>query len=621
MIPFVILVAACVSLILLFVSQRRIVARLWRGQMSSVIAPSSATFSDVLSLVSFSLTITALFAGWYSISLQAVHSNREAKIKATTDANTAYHEQISRLVSHASGNYGSGVDLHLAWPLHDLRLISTELPELRWKFARAGAGVDYLIEMVWMADPSLPDEQHYDARKRTYEDHDERCDFMSSAICFFRASEANAESTYIPLRRQAPEGRYLWRVVPLNASLLTQGNENAEESALSGQALSNWSEFGSFCFYKQAPSPSGCDLASEISFASPATVKANQNRYVVVVGTSYSDNVEFSWIRSGMRGGHDIDLIRLIVEHCIRGKGEQFAFDAKACFDAADAYRNEPSFLHVVRPLPVNDLGTVPVIAFKNFQSVDEGLSALGRKEIDLFIGSLTRAKERERAGIRLTDGYYPLRTALILPAGQPDGQELSDWLRTNRTVGVIQGSTNQWLAKKLSEMPSFEGRLTIVAFPSFASLKEAFDVTQRTAGGLDGVVLDNVLARGLGSVSRRIFVDRPLPEVDIYRTAGWKEYLTRLGSDQEEFAIAVADDEIAPTGARIFWKQLFGVQVEKDGQSLFGAIQESLRSPAIQDVLPCIRHHSALPERPDSADSNGSKPVQDWCASFFDQQ
>jgi ABC-type amino acid transport substrate-binding protein len=617
MIPSVAVILISIVLITYLLSQRQGISQLWRGQMASVVKTGSASVSDVISLISFALTLTALFAGWYSIRLQNVHSSLEARLKATTDGNGILRAQLADRLASSDENYTKELDLHLDWPTHDLRLVSSHLPELKWKYALSGPGVDYLVEMIWLNSPShLQPSEVKEVAGESHQMQSKLCDFAISSTCTFRATYPNAESTYIPVgNRYVPEGTYLWRVVPLNASLRGAAYGKISDSNLSEQLFSNWSEFGAFCYYKQTPTPSGCDISSEkllSQYSTESQQEGGKPRFVIV-GTSYSDNVNFSWIRNGRRGGHDIDLIRLIIEHCLTIQNNSVSFDAGACLSASEAYRKDSTSLDAIA-----DSGTSVVpsgnlrLTFRNFDRVDQGLDALNKREIDVFIGSLTGAKERERANIRLTQGYYPLKTALLLrpDSPAPSPPTLSNWLRSNRTVGVIEGSTNEWLAKKLSEMPEFDGRLTIVAFPSFASVKEAFAAHHANEGYLlDGVLLDNVLGEELQDANNAL----RLPEIQLEGTAGWGAYLRRLGSDHEEFVIAVAaaaNRDPTITGwslagqfsdARKAVKRLF--DLDEPPTSLYDSIQEALQSAAVQDVLPCIRARSHVEVNPSGTD------------------
>ena len=604
--------------------------------MDSVVKPGQASISDVISLVSFSLTLTALFAGWYSIRLQNIHSNLEAKLKATTDANTILQTHLTDRLSHTEENYPKDLDLHLEWPTRDLRFVSSRLPELRWKFAMSGPGIDYLIQMIWLGGTGTADPRASVPSQMKRVSTSGRCDFEGDGSCTFRATYPSAESTYIPtIGATIPEGKYLWRVVSINASSHASTYSGADVSNLSAQLFSNWSEFGSFCYYNHTPAATGCDIASEsgseeasrISTITPRQQQAN----FVVIGTSQSENVEFSWIENGRRGGHDVDLIRLIVEHCLVSDNESIRFEAASCLTAAETYRSTARLAETRRT--IDPLLEAPLLAsaaamqqdhlrlsFRNFDTVEAGLEALSRREIDAFIGSLTGAQERQRHNIRLTRGYYPLKTALLLrtddlPTKIPT---LNSWLKSNRTLGVIEGSTNEWLAKKLTETPEFSGRLSVIAFPTFASVKEAFAAHHASdVQRLDGVLLDNVLGEELLDGNHR-----GLPEIQVQGTPAWAAYMRRLGFDHEEFVIAVKtdppDDPGPSSWAELFHpKRMLGrlFEMQEPRSSLYDGIETALRSAAVQDVLPCIRAWNQIEVYPGTGrQANPRESI--WCAS-----
>ena len=174
--------------------------------------------------------------------------------------------------------------------------------------------------------------------------------------CRLRATSPSGESTRIPVPSNATvdQGRYLWRVSPISAGIV--GKDYPDP---------HWSEYGAFCFYKRQPVPATC-------VGIPAETEADTLQKIILVGTNDSGNVGFSAITDGHRHGYDIDLIKFIIEGCVMAAGDGFLFDQNACAEYRSGHRR-PDGLRVV---------------FKTFDSIDEGLEALSRKQVDVFIGA-----------------------------------------------------------------------------------------------------------------------------------------------------------------------------------------------------------------------------------------
>ena len=157
---------------------------------------------------------------------------------------------------------------------------------------------------------------------------------------------------------------------------------------------------------------------------------------------------------------------------------------------------------------------------------------ALERHDIDLFVGSVTRAKAREVNGIRFTSGYLPFRTRLYVPrsTSEDDATEIRAWLSGKRRVGVIGDSTNQQLLSRLIDEFG-QSRIDSHVFTSFPGLEAALD-----NGQIDGALVDDTL------------VSNPhwFALEGLQHTPAWNSYVTYyIGkkADYEEVAIATVAD------------------------------------------------------------------------------
>ena len=212
----------------------------------------------------------------------------------------------------------------------------------------------------------------------------------------------------------------------------------------------HWSEYGAFCFYKRQPVPATC-------VGIPAETEADTLQKIILVGTNDSGNVGFSAITDGHRHGYDIDLIKFIIEGCVMAAGDGFLFDQNACAEYRSGHRR-PDGLRVV---------------FKTFDSIDEGLEALSRKQVDVFIGALTKADKRDTYTVRLTHGYYQFVSRLLARSGDGLPHDLASWNDVVASIGVIDNSTNQWLAEELLNAAPKNNHLTLQSFRSFPGFRK----------------------------------------------------------------------------------------------------------------------------------------------------
>jgi ABC-type amino acid transport substrate-binding protein len=166
--------------------------------------------------------------------------------------------------------------------------------------------------------------------------------------------------------------------------------------------------------------------------------------------------------------------------------------------------------------------------------------AAVKRKEVDLFLGTVTRATARERSGLRFTHGYVTFHTQLYGHSTdvEPSQTRIIEWLSRDRDIGVIRGSTNEYVLDRLIDeyAPQKTHHLSVFhkkPFDSFPAMEAAMD-----RGELDGVIIDDV------------FVERSdwAPVPGLTRTYAWRRYkadfLHTSEDGEEEYAIAVAIDK-----------------------------------------------------------------------------
>ena len=508
----------------------------WKDQHPKPLLAAEIKASDLISLSSLALTLASLVIGWYAISNQIQRGSLDIQIKNASDQNAALKQELSVKREEEGQEAINDTDIHLESPTGNERVLSTHFPDLRWKYAKHNLATDYLVEIVRVGeiDPSVVSSFKIA----------EGC-VPGDRTCKFHATSPMGQLTAVSTEEidAAHEGRYLWRVTPVSVGL--RGNEQPD---------AHWSEYGAFCIYAQAPADSSCiePIVNDV------TARTNL-RNLIIVGTNYSENVDFSGIRNGERRGYDVDLIRFIVQNCILHK-RTFAFDETRCRAAS-----EDKSATWKRLQDDGEAGSLRV-AFKSFESVDDGLAALSRGSVDVFIGAMTKAKDRDLYPVKQTMGYFDLQSVLFTRetekrvAGSAD---FAEWKNQRTTLGVIDQSTNQRLARKISAMENLEGQVTLESYSSFASLKESFE--QRRIGS---VLVDSTLEKQLHGVV-------PVTVPGRIRAA----YLQDLGEDQESFTIAVYSSE--------------------SERSLYDALQVALKSNFVKVIQKRLAIANGVEEKP----------------------
>lgn len=561
-------------------------------------------FSEWVSFAGFGLTIVGVSISWYTISQQNQKAVLETRIKELADQ-VATTQQRLQSESREHDNFAPDVDIHLGAPMRDSSVVGSRIT-FEWAYAQHTNKLSYLIQLIKIdSDPSMPLKPPAGAGGS-------RCNFSQYRSCMFYASAPSSERSELLLTNiPGSEGHYLWRVVPAKKRSGASRAEDAEN------VVSDWSEYGSFSYYNSLLD----------------RVKTTKN---VLVGTTYSDNVNFSSLDpNGEHVGHDVDLIRLLVEGCLLIKNDLVTFNDLGCQDAVRDYkdfvdecRKETSFAGIPNEMNIDrdlcrnasenykrkqllshrESGRIAV-RFKPFPTVGAGLTALSRKEIDLFIGSLTKAQDRENDAVMLTDGYYPFQSKLCAHTIQ-ETINLKKWLARPKRIGVINNSTNHWFGTLLSAEEGFENKISLVAFDSFPSLQSAFGDRQVDAVLVDDVLLPELLepdqslvpANSQAQNHTRTNQDVWIIE-GLEKTSASKSYHARLGSEDEEFSIAVATDREKTDNS--FWKSLkdlafnFDLVPPKNAEtqmSLYEPLQLALHSSQVVSSRPLLREANHLP-------------------------
>jgi ABC-type amino acid transport substrate-binding protein len=602
-------VLACFAIAFRFTPWGRRTSGWVQSLLGEKVLAEPTKFSEWVSFAGFGLTIVGVSISWYTISQQNQKAVLETRIKELTDQVSATQQRL-QFASHEHDNFAPDVDIHLTAPIRDSSLVGSRIT-FEWVFAQHTAMLSYLIELLKVdSDPHLP------LRPRTGEESS-HCDFSRYRSCMFYASASNSERSELLLTNiPESEGHYLWRVVPAKKRSVSTRAEDAEN------VVSDWSEYGSFSYHR--------------SLLNRVTATKN-----VLVGTTYSDNVNFSSLDpNGEHVGHDVDLVQLLVEGCLLINRDVVTFHDAGCQDAVADYksfvdncRREASSVGTTRRTNV-DRGSCReaneqyenkqrlrrgepgrlTVRFKPFPTVGAGLEALSRKEIDLFIGSLTKAQDRENDAVVLTDGYYPFRSKLCAHTVQ-EAANLKKWLASPRRIGVINNSTNHWFATLLSAETGFENKISVVAFDSFPLLQSAFEEREVDAVLVDGVLLPELLEPDQSAVQTNSQAkNHTLTNQDVWvikgleDTSASKSYHARLGSEGEEFSIAVATDRektdksfFRPVKDLAFNFDLVRLENPDTQMSLYEPLQLALHSYQVVSIRSVLREANNLPP-PDTA-------------------
>jgi ABC-type amino acid transport substrate-binding protein len=490
--------------------------------LTQKVSVGEAKLSDFISITSVSFTIIGAVLAYAGIAVQARKSDVEQRSKKYADSIASTEAKLQELDKAHSEGGSFEEPLGLLSPADDSHLISSA-PYLEWSYMSHSDKMNYRVEVISLKG-NAETADNCDGRAWTFFATEPAAQRTQILSCEAASSSLPSSALGLVLS----PGEYLWRVQPAKVSIDELGNETVS-------SLGDWSEFSSFSLYQS--------ISQRILLTGR-----------VLVGTAYSANPGFSGLDSASRlAGHDIDLIRLLIKGCLTRSPSLHTidYDKKRCDDTIETYislcrprtnrasRQCSAFLEECKP---NELCP----AFRLFPSASEGLQALGRREVDVFVGSLTRAKSRQNTyDVRFTNGYYSFDSKLYGKNVAP-GTTIKEWLETdNRTIGVVENSTNNWLATELASEAMKDHTISVVRFRSVPELEDAFD-----RGEVDGVLMDEVKRPSTSGMQ----------EIKgITSSDAWRKFKKQIGFEgSEQFAIAVAasegEDLSAPCDFQVNW-------------------------------------------------------------------
>jgi ABC-type amino acid transport substrate-binding protein len=530
---------------------------------------SQAKFSDFMSVTSVSLAIAGAIFAYFSLWVQAQKNNVDQQTKEYNSSIAASLEQLQAAERSRAEHRRTDL-LRLEAPSDRAQVVGPQVA-LQWSYSGHSDHMNYLVEVlhlcpesevmsgqdapcaVWRscfyaAEPSVQRSELYIDAK-AFKENDTATPSASGSP--LTGNECNTEDGAALGGGSLAPGYYLWRVAPAK---LSQTRDGSPVTAF----VSEWSEFQSFAVY-------------------PTELDRILRTRRLLIGTAVSADPSFSGRDISSRSiGHDIDLIEILVTGCITGdlSAGIVKYNKARCAAKVESYRTQcgpQSARHSEECFSVLHCSRDELCAkIIPFDSAADGLRALREKDIDVFVGSLTRAEARqEEYGLRFSSGYFSYHTQLYARATN-GSISLTEWLTKPRLVGVVAESTNNLLATELASDDAVDGKLSVVAFRSVPELKNAVD-----QGDVDGVFLDDTLGRRVAGLS---------PINGINKTLAWSRYRSALGFDRTEtFGIAVAvnnrEELVRPCGFTEHWLQ---AQVDVhmfagSEPSLFCAIEQAL--------------------------------------------
>jgi ABC-type amino acid transport substrate-binding protein len=507
--------------------------------------PPPARFFDVIVLVFLFMVCVAFLSYIYYRGLADEVEGAQREVRSLRERDATLQEKLDSTIAMAELN---DADARVPHPsLHD----------------RNANFIGDHADVSWTYD-SKADSHYLSYEIELWRDQGGRCNSLNSDAphshlpneqfwngCFngpikFIASDPGSGSSRIPanLDHELQSGSYSWRVAPIRAG------SNVSPGANDTELLSDWSELSSFNIHK-------------------SVLDRIMQTHEVRVGTNFEQDTHFSSRdENGYEVGFDISLIRTLVEGCLRLGQLGIEYDASNCARAIEAAQEEGFENEVASSVCRSSPDTknlcvrfVPVGSWGGWQSI------LKRKEIDLFIGSVTRAAARERAGIVFTDGYLNYQTKLYAHKTDLTGRPalLSTWLTKDRVVGVIASSTNAYLLDHLLQ-EDHKNNIKEITYTSYPALESAME-----RGELDGIIIDDTFV----SNSHTDWVSLP----DLAKTQAWITYTSEyIGSSPED---RKSPEQIA----------IATVREETDAsRGLYSALQAALKDKEInKKLLPAL--------------------------------
>jgi ABC-type amino acid transport substrate-binding protein len=342
----------------------------------------------------------------------------------------------------------------------------------------------------------------------------------------FLATDPNSMTSRIPadVAETLSPGMYTWRIAPVGVNSRVRSADPLQ-----------WSAFGSFTVDR-------------------SILERIQRTNYIRVGTNFAQDSPFSRLgNEGQELGFDIELIRTLIEGCTRLEKGAIIYRAQDC----DRYLSTVS-----HPKP-SCSGDQLCVQFVPIGRWGDWKSRLSSKDIDLFVGGITRADAREGKGIQFTTGYLTYRSKLYKrPEHIHERTTIAGWTRIPRKVGVIADSTNEELLDKLIASGNFPNVSKGSPISSFPELEHALD-----SGAVDGVIIDDTF----------VPKDDDWVEVEIpLDSSGWKAYLTDF--------LKISRNSETPIREQIAIATVW--DTSQTDNSLLTTLNQALSNPALHRYL-----------------------------------
>jgi ABC-type amino acid transport substrate-binding protein len=458
----------------------------------------TATFGD---LVLFVTLWVIAFTLWFEFQKGAEEKYKEELGQAQTNATSLEGKLRDQEQRFQKLQDQIGLPL-LKSPSADEQIIGDHV-DLQWESRQRDSGQDYVIEVTQIAgNPGK---------------------VPIGMPCMYQASSSPVNESRYPISSDSAiaSGTYIWRVGLGNLQINAPGGWNPrssrnpqEDLCVRDESIRKWSEYSKFTVYGSQ---------RERLFDTGE----------ILVGTSFNQSTPFSRLgNDGQPTGFEIDLVQAIIQECIvrktSGGQQEIQYDAQGCDRkvSADLKRIEAGQTQTPpRPCITSDCTLRARII--ELGSGDDWREKMQRHNLDLYVGTLTRASSREKGDIHFTSGYLAFKSEL-LTNNEFSVTEIEGLKDKKKIIGALTNSTNAWLAEELlKDFPKFSLQL----FSSLNELESSFEQKK-----IDLIIVDGVLERSMRGIGTKV--------AGLERTSAWKRYLRdKLGYGTEKFGIAVVDD------------------------------------------------------------------------------
>ena len=468
----------------------------------------SANFIDVLILVLILVTAILIASIFYDSSLRSQVKTDEEQTRALREKVATLQEQLGDTMA---ANHLAISETSVPHPViqdRDSQAIGDHTT-VAWEYENQFSGryVNFEMELAKLGPTAVDCGQF-------------RGTFECGRPMRFITSDGTNHTSRIPtdLKGTLTPGTYAWRVAAVPAGTVV--NDDVQKDDLN--RLSDWSDYGSFTLF-------------------PSLINRIASTNVIRVGTNLEQDTRFSRRgRDGSVTGFDINLIHTMVEQCLTfnktASPPTLSFDGDRCGRYIQTLARREQ---LIAPAPPCSPSAPLCVTLVPIQKWGDWQSALKRKEIDLFIGAVTAATDREKSGILFTPGYLHYHSQIFGHAADvlATRSDLRSWLASLRKIGVIESSTNEELLNRLKQDPDLKKRhlaenIEKYRYSSFPAMEREMD-----RGGLDAILIDETFVEH----------DDWKPLEGLHGTWAWgdyrKNYLGRYPDEQVAIAVAVAGD------------------------------------------------------------------------------